>query len=306
MGSLPTLTRHGPVLHASWEDRSGHLNVNGPALVAAPSWVRRPVGRYYLYFAQHRGSSIWMASSDHMIGPWRISSSPVLSLQQTHYSDHIASPDVVVDEVTRTVRMYFHGGYGTALEEQSESVAISHDGLTFELVSNDIGAPYWRVFRCGQEWMAVVMPGTLIRSATGLDGFEVGPTILPARTRHSAVALIEGGALIFYSLIDDCPEKIWCGSLCMDGPWETWSLVQSEPVLEPEEEYEGAQFPSKRARRGQALYPGREVRDPGCYVAGDRVWLSYVGGGERCIAIASMDWVCESPSVSTSAPIYKG
>jgi hypothetical protein len=28
-------------------------NINGPSLILVPSWVERPLGRYYLYFAHH-------------------------------------------------------------------------------------------------------------------------------------------------------------------------------------------------------------------------------------------------------------
>ena len=28
-------------------------NVNGPAIIRVPSWIERPLGRYYMYFAHH-------------------------------------------------------------------------------------------------------------------------------------------------------------------------------------------------------------------------------------------------------------
>jgi hypothetical protein len=39
-------------------------NINGPSLVAAPPWLDEPLGRYYLYFAHHRGTSIRLATAD--------------------------------------------------------------------------------------------------------------------------------------------------------------------------------------------------------------------------------------------------
>ena len=33
----------------------GFSNINGPSLVRVPEWVEDPLGKYYLYFAHHRG-----------------------------------------------------------------------------------------------------------------------------------------------------------------------------------------------------------------------------------------------------------
>jgi hypothetical protein len=30
-------------------------NVNGPSLIRLPAWIEHPLGRYYLYFADHKG-----------------------------------------------------------------------------------------------------------------------------------------------------------------------------------------------------------------------------------------------------------
>jgi hypothetical protein len=46
------------------------VNINGPSLVIAPPWLANPLGRYYLYFAHHRGQFIRLATADHLEGPW--------------------------------------------------------------------------------------------------------------------------------------------------------------------------------------------------------------------------------------------
>ena len=33
-------------------------NINGPSLIRVPDWVENPLGRYYLYFAHHKGKFI--------------------------------------------------------------------------------------------------------------------------------------------------------------------------------------------------------------------------------------------------------
>jgi hypothetical protein len=40
----------GPDIHPSIGD-----NIQGPSLIKVPSWVKDPLGKYYLYFADHKG-----------------------------------------------------------------------------------------------------------------------------------------------------------------------------------------------------------------------------------------------------------
>ena len=42
----------------------GFSNINGPSLVRVPEWVENPLGKYYLYFAHHRGAYIRLAYAD--------------------------------------------------------------------------------------------------------------------------------------------------------------------------------------------------------------------------------------------------
>ncbi len=39
-------------------------NIAGPSLVRLPDWVENPLGRYYLYFADHRGTYILACARD--------------------------------------------------------------------------------------------------------------------------------------------------------------------------------------------------------------------------------------------------
>jgi hypothetical protein len=36
-------------------------NINGPSLIRVPSWLHKPLGKYYLYFAHHQGKFIRLA-----------------------------------------------------------------------------------------------------------------------------------------------------------------------------------------------------------------------------------------------------
>lgn len=80
-------------LHASLKEEAesvGYPNINGPSLMRVPDWVEAPLGRYYLYFAHHKGKHIRMAFADTLTGPWTYyedssatRSSSVLPLEET-------------------------------------------------------------------------------------------------------------------------------------------------------------------------------------------------------------------------------
>ena len=137
-------------------------------MLAAPSRLRGRLANYYLYFSQHGGDGIWLAVSEQVEGPWRVLPTPVLTLQATGYTDHIASPDVLVDGERGEVRMYFHAGDGTELAQQRQCVAVSRDGVAFDVVARDIGTPYLRVLKHAGWWHALVVPGTLLRFSTSM------------------------------------------------------------------------------------------------------------------------------------------
>ena len=61
------------------------FNVQGPSLIKVPTWVEKPLGKYYLYFADHKGDRIKMAFSDSLSGPWQIYKGGVLSLADSNF-----------------------------------------------------------------------------------------------------------------------------------------------------------------------------------------------------------------------------
>jgi len=47
-------------------------NIRGPSLICAPDWVAAPLGKYYLYFADHKESYIRLAYADDLKGQWMV------------------------------------------------------------------------------------------------------------------------------------------------------------------------------------------------------------------------------------------
>ncbi len=73
-----------PIIGTDLHDSLGP-NIQGPSLIRMPDWVPNPLGRYYLYFADHKGSWIRLAYADSLAGPWRIHPPGALHLNDSHF-----------------------------------------------------------------------------------------------------------------------------------------------------------------------------------------------------------------------------
>lgn len=67
-------------------DHYGYNNINGPSMIKVPDWVENPLGRYYLYFAHHKGAFLRMAVSNDLGGPWRMYPYPIIPLQYSGFA----------------------------------------------------------------------------------------------------------------------------------------------------------------------------------------------------------------------------
>ncbi|MEJ8851137.1 hypothetical protein [Variovorax rhizosphaerae] len=299
LGAKPIIT---PELHESLGN-----NINGPSLIRVPSWVKAPLGRYYLYFAHHRGGHIRLAYADHLEGPWTLHAPGVLRLDESTCLDHVASPDVHVDESTRSIRMYFHGiafadrnatdGHEKLFGEaswwvgnQRTKLATSSDGLAFTARPEPLGSSYFRVFSHGGWTYSLAMPGVFYRSRDGFSGFEVGPICFGPDFRHCAV-LVRGDLLhVFHTEVGHEPERILHSTIDLRADWKQWRPTPANTVLEPATTHEGAGLPLKASVRGAVFEPVRELRDPALFEEDGRVFLLYSVAGENGIAIARIDF----------------
>lgn len=282
-----------PIITPGLSDAIGD-NINGPSLIRAPEWIPTPLGKYYLYFAHHRGTHIRLAYADRLEGPWRVFEPGTLKLSDAVCFDHIASPDVHVCHAEKRIRMYFHGpvaGY----PHQVSMVALSRDGIRFQALPQVLGQSYFRVFRWSGWHFAVARGGRLFRSPDGLGAFVAGPSLAPSspegsQIRHTA-ACVEGSTLhLFYSRIGDCPESIVWSTVDLTADWTRWEAGSQSILLTPEMPYEGVDLPLNRSSPGAALTRVRELRDPAIYKEGSRTILLYSTAGESGIAMAELSW----------------
>ncbi len=279
-------------------------NINGPCLLHVPEWVPEPLGKYYLYFAHHGGHYIRLAWADRLRGPWHIHEPGVLHLRDLPMqASHVASPEILVDEANRSIRLYFHvplreepvtsGPHRDARwPGQTTHVALSADGLRFEARPEVLSSSYLRVFRHQGKLYGICMSGlasaALCRSADGLTTFERGPDLYP-HSRHWALLRRGDRMWAFFSRIGDAPERILATRFDLRKDWAEWGPDSPGPitVLRPEADYEGA---------GYAIEPSvpsagtgvRQLRDPYLYEDDGRVILFYTVAGESGIAAAEV------------------
>jgi hypothetical protein len=73
-------------------------NVNGPTVIRVPSWIEHPLGRYYMYFANHMGDFVRLAYADALTGPWTIYEPGVLHARNTAFFREQPDPPDALDD----------------------------------------------------------------------------------------------------------------------------------------------------------------------------------------------------------------
>lgn len=305
------------IIHAGLDASIGD-NIQGPSLIRVPDWVSNPLGKYYLYFADHKGSYIRLAYSDDLFGPWQIHKNGSLHLRDSCFptepierppdyvdnnvskmtllhsqsyersTPHIASPDVHVDNDNQQIIMYFHGleGYGV----QRTRLATSEDGLNFTAEDPLLCSSYLRVVQFQDRFIGVVMPGVVFDLRDLRGPFEDGVRIFPVEARHHALLVNEHRLFIFWTEVGDAPEHIKASvvSICGDSMFK--NINHLEKILEPDLEWEGALEPNEPSVRSVAYGRVNQLRDPCIFVENEQVYLLYAGGGENAIGIAKLHW----------------
>ena len=306
----------GPELHESIG-----VNIQGPSLIRVPDWVEDPLGRYYLYFADHKGLYIRLAYADDLLGPWTVHVPGSLHIADSQFlteppevtpeelerlrvararrgapmshdlltevtTPHIASPDVHVDHEHRRIVMYFHGLDGVS--RQVSRVATSPDGIDFQARPEVLGRTYMRVFAYDGYAYAMAMPGQFYRSRDPLGGFEEGPLLFNPNMRHAAMLRRDDRLHVFWTEVGQAPEKILLSTIDLTGDWSEWRESAPVEVLRPERDWEGADAPLEPSVRSTAYGRVNQLRDPAIYEEDGRVFLLYAVAGESGIAIAEV------------------
>jgi hypothetical protein len=269
-----------------------------------PDWIENPLGNYYLYFADHRGTYIRLAYADNLLGPWKTHEPGSLQLDESHFPTslpqkqpgtsypqyaHIASPDVHVRDDLQKIVMYVHGqDPGKGVGRQVTRLATSKDGIYFVGTPEVLGRPYFRVVQYDDYYYALAMPGYLYRSQNGVNHFEVGPQLFNDDMRHSALLIRANTLYVFWTQAGHAPERIFLSTIDLEGDWSTWYDSEPTEILRPEFDWEGADLDVEPSRRGYIDVRANQLRDPAIFQEGDKFYLLYSVAGESGIAITEL------------------
>ena len=300
-------------------------NVQGPSLIRAPEWLEEPLGKYYLYFADHKGNHIRLAYSENLEGPWKIHKGGSLQLSEskfltempeipsdvnpskflfkeykphpdqkhaipTRFDDmtipHIASPDVHIDEEKQRIIMYYHGLQKFGL--QQTRVATSNDGIHFKAKDKIVGWPYFRTFTYKEKNFAMSMPGIFYEKKGGIENFEIVCRLFDDNMRHAALLVHIDTLLVFFTKVGDTPERILLSTIDLKEDPKNWEVSEPREILRPEINWEGGDLPLQPSSRSAINIPVNQVRDPAIFNENGKVFLLYSVRGENGIAIADL------------------
>ena len=216
-------------------------NINGPSVIKAPTWLPKRLNDYYMYFADHNGAYIRLATAPHPSGPWKVEQQqilPIKALNKSGFSGHIASPDVHIDHVKQDITLYFHAparwdpSYKPFIRSkfsQLTGVAAAEDGLNFYLLNEQpLSLSYLRVFewngrRYGLSARALAYREHKTSWPRGENPWQERGKPLGS-WRHCALH-VEGDRLfVFYTRWGDKPERIVASYINLVDDWDQWEL----------------------------------------------------------------------------------
>jgi hypothetical protein len=162
----------------------------------------------------------------------------------------------------------------------------------FSPASEPLGPAYFRVFRWGNYYYAIVRAGRVLRSHDQRSPFEPGPTLIDADAgrllRHAAVDVRGDVLRVYHSRIGDRPERIRLSETRLTPDWSAWRASRPVDVLSPEERYEGADKGLAVSMPNEAPGRVRQLRDPAVFKEGGRSYLLYSISGESGLAIGEL------------------
>lgn len=286
--------KSNPIIKPSMKGLEKELgeNINGPSIIRVPNWMPNPLGKYYLYFSHHKGKYIRMAYANNLAGPWKIYSKGTLHLSQTPCEDHIASPDVHIDEENKEIKMYYHGKFISNKDyKQATFLATSKDGIEFKSKKTLLGPFYFRVFFYDGNYYAMAKnknkSGIILKSEDGYSEFKKCIEIIP-NIRHTAIFIRNKTLYLFYSKIKDIPEKILLSKIDLSQNYTKWKPSKPIMIIKPEKKYEGADLPLIASEPGLAIKKVNQLRDPAIFFENNRLYLFYTIAGEKGIAISEI------------------
>ena len=329
------------------------ISINGPSLIRVPDWI--PANRrvnsnaqYYLYFADHDGAYIRMAWAADIEGPYRLYddfTSPgdrgvldnagddiFLDNGVRIEENHLASPDVHVDNENQRIIMYFHSGSSFFVNNSEQNrqvtwVSTSPYGLEFfdNIESAHLGTSYFKVFEANGDLYSLDNSAGINRAPSlnnpwsAPNGHDFTDRLwdrnpsgdvfqddipLPSadlRVRHTGVHVDGDTLLAFYSRRGEFQERIQLSTVDIDRDWSDWDPTYPPiEILAPNPGWEGGERTMENSETSFGVNVN-QLRDPDVFRDNDgQLYLLYSGNGEGGIGIAKL-YETPSPDVTLRA-----
>ncbi|UXP33884.1 DNRLRE domain-containing protein [Reichenbachiella agarivorans] len=323
-------------------------NINGPSIIHVPDWIdpanrAHPSAQYYVYFAHHSDDYIRMAWAANIEGPYHLYQTGIgvpvgdrgvldhggkfINLDNgiSIEDNHLASPDVHVDDVNQRIIMYFHTGSstfvnGVELNDQVTYVSYSPYGLEFydNIQPVFLGSSYFRVFEYGGEMYALDNGAKFYQALdpadpwTAPDGWDytnslwdkrsdhpfqddilnidgLGSDVL--RVRHTGVRVVGDELQVFYTRRGEINERVQMSTVDMSaGDWTTWDTSYPPfEIMVSNPGWEGGEHEKLNSETSDAPEDVNQLRDPDIFEDTDgKVYIVYAGEGEDALGIARL------------------
>jgi len=247
-------------------------------MVRVPDWIplehrADSSARYYLYFGSHWGTHIKLAWSEHIEGPYTVFNSGQGVIHVNNYSvptnlminQHIASPEVLIDDFNQRLILYFHVGIprwnGDTIHHQQTVVATSDYGLDFnEGLENAIISPFYaRVFEYDNKLYALTKKG-LYKARDFYNPWkhnenfsDTNPELwkrvarpfndIPDTVRHFSILREADTLHLMFTRYPATQEHIEYSKIILSRHEWAWKVSDPEDILFPEYEWEGVNYP---------------------------------------------------------------
>lgn len=315
-------------------------NINGPSLIRVPDWIpvnkrANPSAQYYLYFAHHAGDYIRMAWAANIEGPYTLYNDfttlrnrgvldnnecdIILKNNIVIQENHLASPDVIIDDINKKIIMYFHTGAsffvnGIKQKKQVTWVTTAPYGLEFYkgIESVHLGDSYFRVFKYDDNLYALDNGAKIYKALDNVNPWDTPPkhdftkplwevnsnhvfqNDIPVpsgqlRVRHTGTRVVGDTLHVFYSRRGELQEKIQLSTVDMSTNWTSWNPTYPPiDILVPNPGWEGGHHKMVNSRKGASINKN-QLRDPDVFEDVDgQLYLTYTGNGEGGIGIAKL------------------
>ena len=236
--------------------------------------------------------------------------------EQKVISNHIASPEAVIDDARQEIVLFYHGQIrnGAEKEGQRAAAAVSIDGLHFNPLNQVVGPAYLRVFHHGDLWYSLDGSGEVggtddlhkpFRPSGNIIGGNRGVTLPEGpgrsaqagqRTRsifypgHIGVDTQGDRLAIYFTCVGQMPEHIMATVVDMAGPVTSWKAKGTQDVLQPALEWEGAGVAAAHSVGGKSHQLENSLRDPAVFRDNGQPWLVYAAAGEHGMGIVRIEY----------------